>query len=76
MRLPKVNRCPLNGGLTIDCARDWYKFLSEEADWNNAGELAQVYKRRSQGLSHGLRGSYHDGTLEQSIRTYRELYNV
>lgn len=70
-KVPYVERDALTGGITIPCASLWYAFLSEEAYWRDEVGLAQEYKRRSESLSGGLRGSLHSRELEECIKRWK-----
>ena len=70
-KVPHVERDILTGGLTTACAGLWCQFLSEEHDWQGNRELSEYYKRRSQELLSGPRGSLHDRRLEEAIKTWK-----
>jgi len=74
MRIPAVLRCPLYGGLEIACARAWCLFLAREAEWNDDDQKATYYQQRADGLSHGLRGSLWDKTLEAAITSFQRRF--
>lgn len=70
-KIPLVERDAITGGLTFESASLWYKFLSDEHDWLGNRELSEYYKRRSEELSRGLRGSLHDRRLEEAIKRWK-----
>lgn len=69
-RVPFVERDAVMGGLTFESASLWYAFLAEEAYWRDDMTLAQDYKRRSESLLGGLKGSLHNSALEDAIQQW------
>lgn len=70
-KVPHVERDLLTGGLTTTCASLWCTFLSEEHHWEGNIALSEYYKRRSEELIRGPRGSLHDRRLEAAISKWR-----
>jgi len=70
-KVPPVERDLLTGGLTFESASRWCQFLSEEHYWEGNTSLSEYYKRRSEELIRGPKGSLHDRRLEAAISKWR-----
>lgn len=69
-RRPAVERDALSGGLTMQCAADWYRFLGEEADLESLPLDAEEFFERSRQLRSSPDGSYHSKLLEDQIKKW------
>ena len=71
-KIPTVQRCPLNGGLTGESAYKWAVFVAEQHLFDSDDPLLyDVFQSMAESLApakgKALVASFHSNTLEQEI---------
>lgn len=70
-RKPMVERDPINGALTYESAAQWYRFLADEALFQDGDALlSDEYIARAEALGTGPQGSVFSKDLEEAIQKW------
>jgi hypothetical protein len=71
-RKPKIERDPISGGLMYESAIEWYRFLADEALFEE-GDAAKSdhYISQAEAMSHGPQGGViNSRVLEEEIKRW------
>lgn len=76
-KIPTVQRCPLNGGLTIESAYKWAMFVSEQYLFDSDDPLLyDVFKSMAESLQpkpgKASVASFHSNRLEKEIQKWTQ----
>ena len=70
MRVPTVER-DLLGGVSNECASQWYQFMSEECYFSGDTIQSAIYAQRAETLRTHPFGGVHSAELEKFIAKWR-----
>lgn len=72
-RRPKVERDPLTGGLTYQSAARWYRFLADEALFEEGDAFkSDRYLVAAGAMETGPQGTVYSKTLEEAIAKWEK----
>jgi len=69
-RIPSVKRDHVSGGITIETAVDWYRFLADEAYFEGDALKCSEFTAKAESLSGSPQGVLHSVEIENAIRKW------